>query len=134
MGRIMAFLAVLLLLAAGAVWFLLENPQRFKSTITGQLSQQTGYQVAINGELSWRYWPPIAIRVGNVTLASATGESIADIDQIEIDVDLMPLLTGQSLIEVNEIILSGARPTGPLLNPATVTQELKPTAPGPASR
>ncbi|MDA0977533.1 MAG: AsmA family protein [Proteobacteria bacterium] len=109
MGRIMAFLAVLLLLAAGAVWFLLENPQRFKSTITGQLSQQTGYQVAINGELSWRYWPPIAIRVGNVTLASATGESIADIDQIEIDVDLMPLLTGQSLIEVNEIILSGAR-------------------------
>lgn len=109
MGRIMAFLAVLLLLAAGAVWFLLENPQRFKSTITEQLSQQTGYQVAINGELSWRYWPPIAIRVGNVTLASATGESIADIDQMEIDVDLMPLLTGQSLIEVNEIILNGAR-------------------------
>ena len=113
MGKLLGSLAVLLVAALLAVFFLLENPDRFKSQISNSISQSTGYDVAINGSLSWRYWPPIAIEVTDLTLSNLTlsekGQQIATIEVLEADVDLMPLLTGQSLLRVNQVLLKGGQ-------------------------
>lgn len=110
--RIFVFLLIILGAAAGAGWFLLENPERFKPQISGVISQVTGYNVTFGGSLSWRYWPPIALDLENISLenpSSATGEKgpVARFDRVQIDVDLIPLLSGQRALNIDTITLSG---------------------------
>lgn len=109
MMRLLLIVVVLLALAAGGVFFLLENPDRFKSQITQVTERSTGYRMTIDGELSWRYWPPIAINVNNLSLARGDDSPFAEFETMSVDVDLMPLLTQQTVIDVNDLTLEGGR-------------------------
>lgn len=108
MGKLFGAIAALLMIISVGVVVLLENPDRFKSQISDTVSSATGFEVSIDGELSWRYWPPIAIHASNISLNSPEG-NIADLKRLEADVDLMPLLTGQPLLKVNEVIVAGGQ-------------------------
>ncbi len=107
--RLLVIVVVLLALIAGGVFFLLENPDRFKSQITQVTETSTGYRMTIDGELSWRYWPPVAINVNDLSLARGDDAPFAQFETMSIDVDLMPLLTQQTVIDVNDVTLSGGR-------------------------
>ncbi len=109
MTRFIFGLFTLLVLAAGAVLILLENPDRFKPQITSAAQAGTGYAMQINGELSWRYWPPVAIDVTGIELGVPGAKPFATFDAMSIDIDLMPLLTQQTAIDINEITLIGGR-------------------------
>ena len=104
--RFLLVLAAFVAVCAAAVFFLLENPDRFKSQITQAVEAGTGYEMQIDGELSWRYWPPLAIRVENVSLADDAGPRVS-FEQVEADVDLLPLLTGQGTLDIGLISLTG---------------------------
>ncbi len=107
MMRLLIIVVVLLAITAGGVFFLLENPDRFKSQITQVTEANTGYRMKIDGELSWRYWPPVAINVSDISLARGSEAPFAEFDTMSIDLDLMPLLTQQSVIDVNDVTLAG---------------------------
>lgn len=109
MMRLLLVVVVLISLAASGVFFLLENPDRFKSQITQLTERSTGYRMTIDGELSWRYWPPIAINVNDVSLARGDEAPFAEFETMSVDVDLMPLLTQQTVIDVNDVTLDGGR-------------------------
>lgn len=109
MMRLLIIIVVLLALVAGGIFFLLENPDRFKSQITQVAETSTGYRMTINGELSWRYWPPVAINVNDLSLARGDEAPFAQFETMSIDLDLMPLLTQQTVVDVNDVTLSGGR-------------------------
>jgi uncharacterized protein involved in outer membrane biogenesis len=107
--RFLAFVSLLLGLVASATLFLLENPDRFKNQISQGIESATGYEVTVKGELSWRYWPPIAINAQQIQLGTPGEAPFIKLDQVSVDIDLMPLITQQRVIDVNEIAITGGR-------------------------
>ncbi len=107
--RFLAFVSLLLGLVAAATFFLLENPDRFKNQISQGIESATGYEVTVKGELSWRYWPPIAINAEQIQLGTPGEAPFIKLDQVSVDIDLMPLITQQRIIDVNEIAITGGR-------------------------
>ena len=107
MSRIFLSLLVVIAIAALGLFLLLENPDEFKAQITDAIKTNSGYDIEIEGELTWRYWPPVAIRVEQITLAKDGDAPIASFDNIEIDLDLIPLLTQQQILDINLISIGG---------------------------
>ena len=107
MSRILQALAIVLLGAVGLFFFLLENPDQFKDELSQAIAANTDYDLAIDGELTWRYWPPIAIKVQGVSLLGRDSNPLAQFDQVEIDVDLIPLLTRQHIVDINLLTVKG---------------------------
>jgi len=107
--RFLAFVSLLLGLVAAATFFLLENPDRFKNQISQGIESATGYEVTVKGELSWRYWPPIAINAEQIQLGTPGEAPFIKLDQVSVDIDLMPLITQQRIIDVNELAITGGR-------------------------
>ena len=86
-------LVPVLLVAVLAV--LLSNPDYYKEPLTDLVREQSGFEVAINGELSWRYFPPIALNVSDVEVRPAgSDEPLASLQSAEIDLAVMPLVFG----------------------------------------
>ncbi len=109
MIRFLAFVSLLLALVAAAAFFLLENPDRFKDQILQGVESATGYEITVDGELSWRYWPPIAINAELIQLGTPGEPPFIKLDRVSIDIDLMPLITQQRIVDINEISVSGGK-------------------------
>ena len=109
MIKLIKALLIVVVIATSMVFFLLENPSEFKSEIAEIVSLNTPYQVSIKGGLTWRYWPPVAIKAENIVLLAADGSYLAQIDQLEIDADLIPLLKRQPILDVNSLTLTGGQ-------------------------
>ena len=107
MIRFLAFVSLLLALVAAAAFFLLENPDRFKNQISQGVESATGYEVTVKGELSWRYWPPIAINAEQIQLGIPGEPPFINLDRVSVDIDLMPLITQQRIVDINEISVTG---------------------------
>ena len=107
MIRSLTFVLLLLGLVLAAAFFLLENPNHFKSQISQAVESATGYEVTIEGELSWRYWPPIAINAEKVRLGIPGASPFIKLDQVSIDIDLLPLITQRRVVDVNKIAITG---------------------------
>ena len=107
MIRSLTFVSLLLGLVFAVAFFLLENPNHFKSQISEAVESATGFEVTIEGELSWRYWPPIAINAEQVRLGIPGASPFIKLDQVSIDIDLLPLITQQRVVDVDEIAITG---------------------------
>lgn len=105
--RLAALVSLLLALVATVAMFLLENPDRFKNQISQGIESTTGYEVTFEGELSWRYWPPIAINAKQIRLGIPGKQPFINLKQVSVDIDLIPLITQQRIIDVNEIAITG---------------------------
>ena len=100
-------LVAVIIAAVSLLFFLLENPNEFKSELAELVSLNTPYQVSIKGDLAWRYWPPVAIQAEDIILLAPNGNSLARFEHMEIDMDIFPLLGQQNIVEVNSISLTG---------------------------
>ncbi len=107
--RLIALVSLLLALVATVALFLLENPDRFKNQISQAIESATGYEVTFEGELSWRYWPPIAINAEQIRLGIPGEPPFIKLEQLSVDIDLIPLITQQRIIDVNEIAITGGQ-------------------------
>ena len=107
MIKFLAFVLLLATLVAAAVFFLLENPDRFKNQISQGIESSTGYEVTVAGELSWRYWPPIAINAEQIQLSIPGEPPFIKLDRVSVDIDLMPLITQQRIVDINELSVTG---------------------------
>jgi len=101
------FLLIVSVATGGLLILLLENPNEFKAEIARVVSLNSPYEVAIDGDLTWRYWPPIAIQAADVSLISPVGDTLATFAQLEIDVDLIPLLSQQHIVDINALSIRG---------------------------
>jgi AsmA protein len=108
MLRFLLVILGLIALAFGGLVLLLENPDKFKTQITDTITANSDYVVAIEGDLSWRYWPPLAIEVSSLQLANKAGNApFVTLEAVAIDVDLMPILKGANTLDVKELAVTG---------------------------
>jgi len=67
-------LAVVAFIAIGIV-AALDNPEYYREKIQATAETETGFEIEINGELNWRYWPPIAISIEDVDVRTAGSDA-----------------------------------------------------------
>ena len=84
------------------LFFVLDNPDAYKQQASDLVRQETGNQLVIDGDISWRFFPPIAIEVTNISLVDTANQAvIVSLKKASVDLELMPLLFD------NELNISG---------------------------
>jgi AsmA protein len=95
------FIAAIVLIPAllfGGVMLLLDNPDFYQDELSSIVKAETGFDLTINGEIKWRYWPPIAIDVTGVELRpSGAQNTLMTLDNVAVDLKLLPLIFGAEL-------------------------------------
>ena len=114
MGRVIKLLAILvaalvvLVIGATLLVSLFIDPNDYKDQITAAVSEQTGRELTIDGDLELQVFPNLRIAVGSATLANAPGFGAAPFARIggaELQVALLPLLSRR--LEIIEARLLG---------------------------
>jgi AsmA protein len=97
---------VVLALAAGAIFALTFDPNRYKGDIERLVKERTGRTLSLQGELELAFWPSLGAKVAGVTLSERgdKGEFLA-LESAHASVALMPLLRG-------EVVVDGVRVSG----------------------
>ena len=101
---------LLLIVALIAVFALTFDANRYKPEITALVKEQTGRDLAINGEINLSFYPDIALQLGEVTLGNAKGfadENFAEANDARVTVQFLPLLEQQ--LKVNQVHLHGLK-------------------------
>lgn len=111
MSRIAIILTIIIaipLLALGGVLFLLSNPEYYTPQLKATFKSEVGLELDIKGDIGWRYWPPIALRISDVQVRPPGAETpLASIKSASIDMQLLPLLQGSDNISIDGITLDG---------------------------
>ncbi len=100
--------AIVLLVLAAVLLPLIYDKDDLKQAIAGEVYQQTGRELSIDGALDFSFFPWLALEVSELSLGNAEGfgdQPFARISQARVGVALMPLLRKQ--IAVDEITLNG---------------------------
>lgn len=107
---ILAAIVAVFALAAIALTFFFE-PNDFREKIAAAVHESTGRELHIDGEISVKLFPWLAVEVGHTTLGNAEGfgdEPMAEFDQARLSVRLLPLLLRREA-EVGAAEIDGLR-------------------------
>ena len=93
--KLLVGLLVLLVIAGAGVLWLLKDPNRFKPQLEALVAETTGYELSIDGDLSWQLWPPVVLKGEAVRFSDdATDYELA---AFGVRANLLPLLQGGEL-------------------------------------
>ena len=101
---------VLLILLAGIILTQVVDTDRVKRLLIEETKAKTGRTLAINGDLSWRFFPSIGFTVSDTALLNPPGfegGNTLSIGELSLDVALKPLFNNR--LEVGEAVLNNAR-------------------------
>lgn len=106
-----AFVAIVLLLAAGlSAAALLFDPNDYREQLAKAVSEQTGRDFRIEGELSLSLFPWLAVDAGAMELANAEGFTddgpFARFERAAVGIELLPLLLRREVV-LDDVALEG---------------------------
>lgn len=112
MKKLFITLGVIVVVLIGAVIALvtLVNPNQFKPLIVEQVQKNTGYELVIEGDLGWTFFPSVGLSIGRTELKNPAGFSepnLFAVDRVGVEVSVMPLLDQK--LEIGNILLDGAK-------------------------
>lgn len=110
MGKLLKVVVgfVLLLLAVVVIAPMVIDPNDYREEIQTVVKEKTGRELSIKGQLSLSVFPWIGVGIEQVSLSNASGfkgEHFAQIEQAEVKVKLLPLLSQH--LEVSTVVLKG---------------------------
>ena len=97
-----------LLLAATAYILLVIDPNEYKSEIISQVKTNTGREVQIDGDISWRIFPNIGVTLGQTRINNPEGfpeVALLELEAAQVDLAFFPLLSKR--IEIGTISIQG---------------------------
>lgn len=94
-------LTLVVLLAAGAAILVLTfDANRYKDEVEKLVKEHTGRTLKFHGDVKLAFWPSIGVSVGKVTLSRrASAHDFAAFDSAHVSVRLLPLLSGEVLVD-----------------------------------
>jgi AsmA protein len=94
-------LALVALLAAGAAILVLTfDANQYKDEVEKLVKERTGRTLKFHGDVKLAFWPSIGVSVGKVTLSRrASGHDFAAFDSAHVSVRVLPLLSGEVLVD-----------------------------------
>ena len=112
MKKILIFLSVPIAAVLIAILCLVVfvNPNQFKPLIIEQAKAQTGFDLIIDGDISWSFFPHLGFAIGKTqVLNSAQGFKQAQVvkfDEAALDISVLPLL--EKRLNIGNVTLNGA--------------------------
>lgn len=101
---------LLLILLAGIILTQVVDTDRVKRLLIEETKAKTGRTLAINGDLSWRFFPSIGFTVTDTALLNPPGfdgGNTLSIGELSLDVALKPLFNNR--LDIGEAVLNNAR-------------------------
>lgn len=90
---ILLLLIVLAFIAAGLMLFI--NPNKLKPIFAAEVAKRTGYQLVIDGDLSWSFYPQFGIKINRMTLAKPNQTTpFAEFDDVRMASELSQIIRG----------------------------------------
>ena len=108
--KTLLFIIMLTVVASIAIGIVaaLDNPEYYREKIQATAETETGFDIEINGELTWRYWPPIAISIEDVDVRPAGSDvPLATLKSAAVDLKLLPLLLGTGDLAIDGLNIDG---------------------------
>ncbi|ABM02858.1 outer membrane protein assembly protein AsmA [Psychromonas ingrahamii 37] len=99
---------VVLLIVAVVLLITTIDPNDYKQQIQTQVKKSINRDLAINGDISWAFYPQLGFSSGEIELRNLDGfnrQNLLKIDQASLGIDLVPLLKGQ--IKIGELTVNG---------------------------
>lgn len=98
---IVCLLAFVCVLAVGCLLYFVD-PNKIKPVIIEEVKNKTGYQLAIDGKLSWSFYPRVAIKIDHMQLTAPNKKDpFIDANDIRIATDIFALLRSQEKLQGN---------------------------------
>ncbi|GEM_PF-626209 len=100
---------VLAAIVAITALLLFVDPNQFKPLIAEQTKKQTGLDLVIDGDISWRIFPTLGLSLGKTEVKNPQGfqsENLLKINAIGVDVAVVPLFSRELM--VGNVLLDGA--------------------------
>ncbi len=95
LGVVALVLVIAVALAAAAL-----RPARLKATLSEIVQERTQRTLRIDGDVEWRVWPQLEVRVGRTSLSEkASAAPFVAIDGARFGVALRPLLSGRVIVD-----------------------------------
>jgi AsmA protein len=86
--------------AAGAIFAMTFDPNRYKDDIERIVKERTGRTLKLSGDLAVAVWPSLGAKVGGVTLSERGRDAqFLALDSAHASVALMPLLRGEVIVD-----------------------------------
>jgi AsmA protein len=99
---------VVVLIVAVVLLITTIDPNDYKEQIQTQVKKSINRDLAINGDISWAFYPQLGFSSGQIELRNLDGfnrQNLLKIDQANLGLDILPLLKGQ--IKMGEITVNG---------------------------
>lgn len=100
---------VVLLAAAGALFWLTGDANRFKPQIEAELSRLSERDVKLNGDLSWQLFPPVTLSARDIV--ASDDESVIKVGELQADIDALSLLDPPEDWRINNVTILNASQT-----------------------
>ena len=89
-----------LAVAAGAIFAMTFDPNRYKEDIERIVKERTGRTLKLSGDLAVAVWPSLGAKVGGVTLSERGRDAqFLALDSAHASVALLPLLRGEVIVD-----------------------------------
>ncbi|MFV0575181.1 MAG: AsmA family protein [Vibrio sp.] len=89
--------------------FFFVNPNQFKPLIVEQAKAQTGFDLVIEGDIAWSFFPHLGFTIGQTQVLNPHGfkqDQVAKFDEAGLEVSVIPLLEKQ--LDIGNVTLNGA--------------------------
>ncbi|WP_086982942.1 AsmA family protein [Vibrio aphrogenes] len=112
MKKVLLFLSVPIAVIVIAILALVlfVNPNQFKPMIIEQAKAQTGFDLVIDGDISWSFFPHLGFSIGKTQVLNPSQDfkqqQVVKIDEAALDISVLPLLDRQ--LQIGNVTLSGA--------------------------
>ena len=105
--KLLIALLALPFIAFAVLLIALDNPDAYKTMLTESFHDETDLNLKIEGDIKWRYWPPVAIDISGISITPDQSETpLATLQSANIDIQVIPLLTGGKIL-IDEIHING---------------------------
>lgn len=109
MRRAITTLALIfVVIVAGMTALVLQvNPNDFRSYMTQQVAERSGYKLRLEGDLRWHVWPQLSILTDRISIiAPGAQQPLVSAENMRLDVALLPLLSHQ--LRIKQVMLKNA--------------------------
>lgn len=107
MKKVFFILLLFVTAVGGGLAYYVKDKERLKTQLSEQLSEASGYEVKIDGDIAWRVLPHLGLAVGNVKLRDA--QTQIHISKLSIRLALSELTKSPQNWQLEDLILSEIR-------------------------
>lgn len=93
LGSVLLLVAVVAAIAFACLTMFVD-PNKLKPLIAAEAMKRTGYQLTIDGDLSWSFFPHMGVKVAHMSLSEPNHSPFVELDGVTIASNLAHLLNG----------------------------------------